>query len=140
MKKICMLILLITCSMGFTGQPIQSQEAPEKFHFYVEVSCQHQTTKNEIESYVKRELRSLGDVEVNKKDYGYTHGLHIQAHWDLFTGKTSISFILVEYIERVQFLRPYLSEKKLEEIKDQIMSAEGLYQIEVPTLIRAKIS
>ena len=40
-KKICMLILLITCSMGFTGQPIQSQIALEQHRYKVEYAHPH---------------------------------------------------------------------------------------------------
>ena len=66
MKKICMLILLITCSMGFTGQPIQSQVALEQHRYRVAVtiSSDNESTKNLIESHIKRELRNLGDVHL----------------------------------------------------------------------------
>ncbi len=106
----------------FTGQLSQSQVETEKFHFVIAVSCLHETTKNEIESYVKRELRKLGDVEINK-DYAYTHGLDIHAYKNLITGTTSISFILVEYFDRIQSLKPYLPEKQLEAIRIQMIAA-----------------
>ena len=112
------IVIFIVC---FAGQLSQSQVETEKFHFVIQVSCQHETTKNEIESYVKRELRKLGDVEINK-NYAYTHGLDI--HAQNFTTKTkAISFVLVEYFDAIQPLKPYLSENQLLEIRLQMAAA-----------------
>ena len=54
---ICLFLLL---SLGFTGAQ-QGERLPTKFRVYVEVSG---ALKTEAESYLKRELRSLGDVEI----------------------------------------------------------------------------
>ena len=66
MKNMYMFLLLIICSIGFTGRPIQSQVAPEQHRYAVAVTttCDNESTKNLIESYIKRELRNLGDVRL----------------------------------------------------------------------------
>lgn len=83
MKKI--LCLLIVVSVCFTGTPASAppgsgirraevvKDTPElKHRVHVDVSSKDDTTKALIESYIKRELRSLGDVEiVDKKDAKY---------------------------------------------------------------------
>lgn len=128
------IVIFIVC---FAGQLSQSQVETEKFHFVIHVSCLHETTKNEIESYVKRELRKLGDVEINK-DYAYTHGLDIQAHKNLIAGTTSISFVLVEYVETIQSLKPYLPEKQLMEIRMQMIAVGDSNGIS-PTYIESRL-
>lgn len=121
----------------FAGQLSQSQVETEKFHFVVRVSCLHEATKNEIESYVKRELRKLGDVEINK-DYDYTHGLDIHAHKNFTAGTTAISFVLVEYSDAIQPLKPYLSENQLLEIRIQ-MAAGGNPNVILVTYIESRL-
>lgn len=66
MKNMYMFLLLITCSMGFTGKPIQSQIALEQHRYAVAITaiCESESTKNLIESHIKRELRNLGDVRL----------------------------------------------------------------------------
>ena len=51
---ICLFLLM---SVGFTGAQ-QGERLPAKFRVYVQVSGD---LKTEAESYLKRELRSLGD-------------------------------------------------------------------------------
>ena len=135
MKNVLGFLLLTVISVVFfTGQPIQSQVEPEKFHFYVEVSCPNETTKNEIESYVKRELRKLGDVEINRGSF-YTHSLYIKAiYTGFFTGDISISFILIEMVEIEQILSDYvgfLSEKEFKRI-EELLHPNGLRPLPVP--------
>ena len=69
MKKI--ICLLVVISVYFTGEPTYApQDIPDrKFEVRVNVTCSDDITRTLIESYIKRELRSLGDVEiVDKKD------------------------------------------------------------------------
>ena len=47
------------------------------FSVRVTVSCDDLSTESGIKSYVKRELRSLGDVEVVEEEYAFT--IHIVA-------------------------------------------------------------
>lgn len=65
MKKRKIWILSIFIAIFFTGQPIKSQVAPNKFKVSVVVTCDDNITKGKIESFIKRELRSLGDVTIN---------------------------------------------------------------------------
>ena len=60
-----LLILLVLLLM--VGAPVTlSQKA--MFRVAVEITTKDESIKSLIESYIKRELRSLGDVEVVKKD------------------------------------------------------------------------
>lgn len=72
MKKSCMFILLtitLFCLQSSHSQ-VSVQSAPEKFKVVVSVSESNDDTqsekslKNLMRSYIKRELRSLGDVEI----------------------------------------------------------------------------
>ena len=63
--------VIVIVAVFFVGQPSESEPTPEKsaykgFAFIVEVSGPIEKTKNEMESYLKSELRRLGDVEINK--------------------------------------------------------------------------
>ena len=53
--------LTLLFSVAFTGEPPHAQ-VPHKFKVYVNVNCDDENTKSLIQSYIKRELRSLGDV------------------------------------------------------------------------------
>lgn len=72
MKKVCMfglLIMSVFCLQGSQSQ-VSGQTAPEKFKVAVIVSKSNDDTesekslKNLMRSYIKRELRSLQDVEI----------------------------------------------------------------------------
>ena len=64
MKRISMLFLLTTiCIVCFTGKP-QSQTFQERYEVAVDVTCKNQSVQRIIESHIKRELRSLQDVDV----------------------------------------------------------------------------
>ena len=64
MKRISMLFLLTTiCIVCFTGKP-QSQTFQERYEVAVGVTCKNQSVQRIIESHIKRELRSLQDVDV----------------------------------------------------------------------------
>ena len=63
--------LLLLMSVGFTGA---QNNAQSKFAVKVSVTA-NDDIKGEVESYLKRELRSLGDVEVT--DWGYDYVLKV---------------------------------------------------------------
>lgn len=64
MKRLSMLFLLTTiCIVCFTGKP-QSQTFQERYEVAVDVTCKNQSVQRIIESHIKRELRSLQDVDV----------------------------------------------------------------------------
>ena len=57
--------LALLCAVTFTGQSAATPEKPKpKFVVEVLVECDDKNTKAFIESHIKRELRSLQDVEI----------------------------------------------------------------------------
>lgn len=131
MKKTCMLILLITCSMGFTGQPIQSQIALEQHRYKVAVtiSSDNEMTKNLVESHIKRELRNLGDVHLtNIEDALYViQVVALPLKSELTgeeTGNISIAYTFLSeergFIAIKPILRKMIREEKLTEFDNLI--------------------
>ena len=59
--------LTLLFSIAFTGEKTHAQ-VPHKFRVYVGVSCDDENTKTLIQSKIKRELRSLGDVFIVGSD------------------------------------------------------------------------
>lgn len=67
MKRVEILLLFTVISIFcFTRKLLQSHDNPDKFRVEVSVNCDDEGTKRLIESYIKRELRSLGDIVVSK--------------------------------------------------------------------------
>ena len=68
MKKVICYLLLTVFSICFTGRPVaveKNDSAQERqFTVSVGVTCDNESIKNLIESHIKRELRSLGDVRL----------------------------------------------------------------------------
>ena len=61
-------VLLVVMSVGLTGAQ-QGEKLPTKFR--VEASADGEDLTSEAESYLKRELRSLGDVEITDMRMGH---------------------------------------------------------------------
>lgn len=96
MKKIICLFVVI--SVYFTGEPTYApQDVPNrKFEVRLIVECSDDITRTLIESYIKRELRSLGDVEiVDKKDPERILSLVAIAHTSTSGNKTGDTSIAV---------------------------------------------
>lgn len=53
--------LTLLFSIAFTGEKTHAQ-VPHKFKVHVNVNCDDEDNKSLMQSYIKRELRSLGDV------------------------------------------------------------------------------
>ena len=65
MKRYCILILLSMFSIFcLAGKPIQSQTVPQKIKVSVNLASENESHKSLMLSYIKRELRSLHDVEI----------------------------------------------------------------------------
>ena len=76
MRNLTYITLVLLCTITFTGQSADtpdpfdewvktiSSSDTAKFSVEVDVSIDDETTKSLIESYLKRELRSLQDVEI----------------------------------------------------------------------------
>ncbi len=85
-----------------TAATTTKEEKPKaqngRFKVHVNVSCSDNTTKSMIESHIKRELRSLGDVDiVDEKHNGFRLILlaipHTSKSTEKKTGQTSIAIM-----------------------------------------------
>lgn len=98
MKNVMGFLMLAVMSICFMGEPVAVDIENAKFNVHVSVSCDDDTTKAMIESSIKRELRSLGDIElVEEKDATWILRLVAIAHTyessGNKTGKTSIAIM-----------------------------------------------
>lgn len=125
MKRFLTLSIFVFLIVGFIG----NAHAPEveKFKIYVSVTCKDKNTKSLLESYIKRELRSLQDVIIMKfieniQGDSATHGLKVTAAEPInaATGNKSgdiiISVVFLEYIYPYEILKRHLPEKKWQEM------------------------
>ncbi|MCE2399499.1 hypothetical protein J4G08_01285 [Candidatus Poribacteria bacterium] len=92
--------MLVTETANYSADtPKDTIEIPElQLDIHVEISCSDNTTKSLIESYIKRELRSLGDIElVDRKDAKWILSLIVIPHTSKTTGnktgRTSIAIM-----------------------------------------------
>lgn len=85
------LFIALTLFLGFafTGNPSRAQN-PLKFRIHVSVTCDNEHTKSLIQSYTKRELRSLGDVIVVSFDDAYyiLNIVAVEPHYEATGRKT----------------------------------------------------
>lgn len=63
-KGICLVCILTLFSVCFTGRSRVDAQGIKNFNIFVDVGCKNKSTKTLIESWIKRELRSLPDVNV----------------------------------------------------------------------------
>ena len=61
---VCYIWILVLSSIAFTGHQPANARASHTFRVNVNVTCEDEDTSELIQSYIKRELRSLGDVAV----------------------------------------------------------------------------
>ncbi len=115
MKKAWIFVLLTAFSVvWFSGQPIRSQDKPinenkiNKFNVFVNTSCLNEITKNKVESFIKRELRGLRDVDINNTNIPYTHGFYIYVTEDFFIGRTYFTFVFTILLNKS--IEEFLSE------------------------------
>lgn len=65
MKRTILILIVLLSSISFTqNPPTQAQNQALRFKVAVLVSCENESAKSLMESYIKRELRSLGDVQI----------------------------------------------------------------------------
>ena len=62
--RVLLVIMLLIMSVSFGDSQQNETEPPSKLEVHVDVNCDNSTLKYVMESYIKRELRSLGDVEI----------------------------------------------------------------------------
>lgn len=65
MKKILTLTTVTILTFGFIGQAADDED--NRFKVDVNVTCKDENTKAAVESYIKRELRALRDVDIVTK-------------------------------------------------------------------------
>ena len=125
MRKVLMLFLLF--SVFFTGQQIKGQVVPDKFPVGVDVTCDDSITKGQIESYLKRELRSLGDVTIEGSAI-YRLSLVVLEPKFTSTGHKSGDIIISSVFTKVyslpkilEYYAPLTFELKRDEINDKII-------------------
>ena len=112
MKKVYILFLLI--AVFFTRQPTESQDLLNKILVAVSVSCEDDITKRQIESFIKRELRSLADVSIEDVIPNYTLSLTIietEHKSGTKTGQIVVSSIFIRHYPLAEILMYYLPEE-----------------------------
>ena len=120
-------LLTAILALCFTGEPLQSQVTPFKFKVLVSVSCKDSITKDSIKSYVNRELRSLGDVQL--VSYLFPDDAHFQIAltaveptWQNTGAKTGGIAIASMFLEKFDVKRlnnkiSAVSQKSLNDLK-----------------------
>ena len=98
-----LLVFLFMMSVVLTGAQEIDKSSP-KFQVDVEVSCDNSVLASEIESYLNRELRSLGDVEIvdNRFNEYYLSLLVIENSYESGqkTGEVTIAILGLLSIDR----------------------------------------
>lgn len=87
---LCIFTITLLCAVTFTGQ---SADTPipainPKFKVEIAVSCEENNTKAFIESHIKRELRSLQDVEIVNSGRYYLSIVAIELEYETSDRKT----------------------------------------------------
>ena len=92
-----------------TPKADKSETPDRRFKVHVDITGSDNTTKSMIESHIKRELRSLGDVDiVDKKDAKYILRLVAIAHTYKSTGnKTGRTSITVNTLTKFDYQIPF---------------------------------
>ena len=62
--RVLLVILLLIMSVSFGDSQQDEKKQPPKLEVHVDVNCDNSSLKYVMESYIKRELRSLRDVEI----------------------------------------------------------------------------
>ena len=114
MKQYLTVSILVFIIVGSAYAP----DTPDKFKVYVDISCEEKNTKIFIESHIKRELRSLQDVNIISNEI-------LQLNWyrlsliavERETDDIAISYVFMKEFEPITELMPYLTKEcpKLED-------------------------
>ena len=115
MKRFLTVSILVFIVVGSAYAP----DTPDKFKVYVDISSEQENTKILIESHIKRELRSLQDVNIIPSDM-------LQLNWyrislivvERKTGDIAISYLFMKEFEPFTELMPYLT-KECPKLKDK---------------------
>ena len=124
MKKVLLFsVITAILVLSFTGKHSQSEKSTNKFKISVLVNCKDEITKNSIQSFINRELRSLQDVIVitDPIKQNPTHALSLIAIEREYqtggkTGEMAIAAVYIEKIYPYALLAPHVSKEKLTEL------------------------
>ena len=64
MNRAIIIIIVFLLIVSFTGNQLPQAQTAQKFKVAVLVDCENDNVKSLMESYIKGELRSLGDVQI----------------------------------------------------------------------------
>ncbi len=109
-------------------QSSNAPNVPKKFDVRVDLTSEDESTKNLIESYIKRELRSLQDVNIIPEKIYATYILALVIAEPTYeasgrkTGSIAISYVFKEKFSAYKELIPYLIKEcpKLEDASKQL--------------------
>lgn len=102
-RCICYTSILVLSSIAFTGRSSANAQASHKIKVYVSVTCDEKHTKSLIQSWTKRELRKLLDINfVGIRDAEVVLSLQIQEltyqQTGNKTGGIAISYIFLQRV------------------------------------------
>lgn len=141
-KSLVVITATLLFSVGFMGQSSEVKTVSKpSFTFRIEVSCTNQTLKNEIESYLKRELRAVGDVKVVGKNDFAQYYLNLEVAYAAIgiSQNLAIAYVLTENAYKWGFLKPYLSDKRIADLQKQMGDTEGIVPITERVFIHNKL-
>ena len=95
MKTFCTILIAVTLLFVLVGQA-----AERRFKVNVEISCDDPMNKRFIESHIKRELRSLGDVDITNRKNAQFHVLLVVMELHKGGQKTTAIAIAGNYLLR----------------------------------------
>ena len=100
MNRALIVTFALIFSISFTGKQPSHAQASHKIKVFVSVDCKDENTKNLMQSWIKRELRSLGDVVIETgNDASYIlKVLAIESEWQ-GAGKTGNMAVAVNFLQ-----------------------------------------
>lgn len=119
-----MLLLVMFCVVCFQGHT--QQVVPDTFNVFVHVNCENKVTQTLVESYMKRELRNLGDVRINSPNTLKTHTLYpvVIENQRLGTGKDGTMAMATTFTESCypyHILNANLSQQQYNNIANDLI-------------------
>ena len=96
MKRFCAILIVVTLTFVLVGQA-----AEIRYKVSVDVSCDDTNTKTFIESHIKRELRSLGDVDITSPKSAQFQVNLVPLRLSKSGQETSGTAIAVNYLRKI---------------------------------------
>ncbi len=119
---------ILICFLFLAGTPTILSNDDQRIRVKVSVSSEHD--KGEIESYIKRELRSLSDViPVNNQPYWTIHIAHVRNAIEKEVVGHSLAFTICMSAN----LQPYLKQEAIETLKIDFTNLDIYMEVAVYT-------